>query len=411
MKIAVLGAGIVGLAATHSLIDDGHQVTLIDREGPAAGASRGNAGWIAHTDIDPIASPKMLRQVPKFLMDPLGPLTIRRDYFFTILPWLVRLIAASRPNKLEASIEALIALQSLAMPAWERLATRLLLTDKIHKRGTIFAFDNHAAYGRALPHFKRQEAAGIAINYLDREDVQALEPGLADSIIAAAHFPAAAHVSDPAEITKALYDAARRRNIEHVHGKVIALEPDAKGVTIRIDGREPVWADRVVIALGAWSKPVAATVGDKVPLDTERGYNVSFPNVAGSLRHPVTFQGHGFVASPLDSGLRIGGAVEFAGLAAPPNHQRTNVMYQKATRFIRDMPRFESGTLWMGFRPSIPDSLPVIGPSKKSPFVIHAFGHGHYGLTQSVATGRIVTDLIAGRAPPIDLAPFSAQRF
>lgn len=411
MKIAVLGAGIVGLAATHSLIDDGHQVTLIDREGPAAGASRGNAGWIAHTDIDPIASPKMLRQVPKFLMDPLGPLTIRRNYFFTILPWLVRLIAASRPERLDASIEALIALQSLAMPAWDRLATRLLLRDKIHRRGTIFAFDNLAAYAQAMPHFKRQEAAGIAVNYLNKDDVRALEPGLADLIVAAAHFPDAAHVSDPAEMTKALYDTARRRAIEHVHGKVIALDPDGAGVTIRMDGREPLRADRVIIALGAWAKPVAATVGDKVPLDTERGYNVSFPNIAGSLRHPVTFQGHGFVASPLDSGLRIGGAVEFAGLAAPPNHQRTKAMYQKATRFIRDMPQFEAGTLWMGFRPSIPDSLPVIGPSKKSPFVIHAFGHGHYGLTQSVATGRLVADLVAGRAPPIDLRPFSAQRF
>lgn len=411
MKIAVLGAGIVGLATAHSLIDEGHQVTIIDREGPAAGASRGNAGWIAHTDIDPIASPKMLRQVPKFLMDPLGPLTIRPDYLPVIFPWLVRLILASRPEKLDASINALIALQSLAMPAWERLATRLLLTDKIHKRGTLFVFDNLKAYETAIPHFKRQEAAGIDVHYLNRSEVSALEPGLADTIVAAAHFPASAHVSDPAEITKTLFDTARRRQADHVHGKVLALEPDDKGVTIRFEGREPVWADRAVIALGAWSKPIAATVGDKVPLDTERGYNVSFPGVAGSLKHPVTFQGHGFVATPLDSGLRIGGAVEFAGLAAQPNHQRTKAMHQKAMRFIRDLPPYETGTLWMGFRPSIPDSLPVIGRSKNSAFVIHAFGHGHYGLTQSVATGRLVTDLIAERSPPIDLSPFSAQRF
>lgn len=411
MKIAVLGAGIVGLATAHSLLDDGHQITIIDREGPAAGASRGNAGWIAHTDIDPIASPKMLRQVPKFLMDPLGPLTIRPDYLPTIFPWLVRLILASRPEKLEASINALISLQSLAMPAWERLATRLLLSEKIHKRGTLFVFDNLSAYERAIPHFKRQEAAGIDVHYLNRSEVNALEPGLTDAIVAAAHFPASAHVSDPAEITKTFFDTARRRQAEHVHGKVIALDADDKGVTVRFEGREPVWADRVVLALGAWSKPIAATVGDRIPLDTERGYNVSFPGIAGALKHPVTFQGHGFVATPLDSGLRIGGAVEFAGLAAPPNHQRTKAIHQKAMRFIRDLPPYEAGTLWMGFRPSIPDSLPVIGRSKKSPFVIHAFGHGHYGLTQSVATGRLVADLIAERTPPIDLSPFSAQRF
>ena len=411
MKIAVLGAGIVGLATAHSLMDDDHQVTIIDREGPAAGASRGNAGWIAHTDIDPIASPKMLRQVPKFLLDPLGPLTIRPDYFPVILPWFVRLLLAARPEKLEASIKAIIALQSLAMPAWERLSTRLLLTNKIHKRGTITAFDNIAAYEAAMPHFKRQEAAGIEVQYLNRNALVALEPGLSETIIAAAYFPASAHVSDPAEITKSLFDLARRRQADHVHGKVIALEPDEKGVTIRFEGRDSVWADRVVVALGAWSKPIAASVGDKVPLDTERGYNVSFPDIAGALKHPVTFYGHGFVASPLESGLRIGGAVEFAGLAAQANHQRTKAMYQKATRFIRDMPAYEAGTLWMGFRPSIPDSLPVIGPSKKSPFVVHAFGHGHYGLTQSVATGRLVADLIANRTPPIDMTPYSAQRF
>jgi len=411
MKVAVLGAGVVGLGAVHALLDDEHQVTIIDREGPAAGASRGNAGWIAHTDIDPIASPKMLRQVPKFLLDPLGPLTIRPDYFPVILPWFLRLLLAARPEKLEASIQGLIALQSLAMPAWDRIAARLLLSDKIHKRGTIFAFDNLASYEAAIPHFKRQEAAGIEVHYLNRTELHALEPGLTDATIAAAYFPASAHVSDPADITKLLFDIARRRQAEHVHGKVTALEPDEKGVTIRFEGRDSVWADRVVIALGAWSKPIAATVGDKIPLDTERGYNVSFPDMAGALKHPVTFQGHGFVASPLDSGLRIGGAVEFAGLAAQPNHQRTQAMYQKATRFLHDVPPYEAGTLWMGFRPSIPDSLPVIGPSKKSPFVLHAFGHGHYGLTQSIATGRLVADLVAGRTPPINLAPFSAQRF
>lgn len=411
MKIAVLGAGVVGLATAHSLIDDGHHVTIIDREGPAAGASRGNAGWIAHTDIDPIASPKMLRQVPKFLMDPLGPLTIRPDYLPSILPWLIRLILAARPEKLEASIKAIIALQSLAMPAWERLASRLLLTDKIHKRGTLFAFDNLTAFHDAIPHFRRQEAAGIEVRRLNKDELQKLEPGLNDTIVAAAHFPASAHVSDPAEITKSLFDTARRRQAEHVHGKVTALEPSEAGVTVRFEGREPIWADRAVLALGAWSKPIAASVGDRVPLDTERGYNVSFPGVAGALTHPVLFHGHGFVASPLDSGLRIGGAVELAGLAAQPNHQRSKAMHQKAMRFIRDLPPYESGTLWMGFRPSIPDSLPVIGRSKKSAFVIHAFGHGHYGLTQSVATGRLVADLIAERPLPIDLSPFSAQRF
>src|SRR3954452_7067939 len=145
MKIAVIGAGLVGLASAHALADEGHAITVIDREGPAAGASRGNAGWLAHTDIDPIASPKMLRQVPKFLLDPLGPLSIRPAYFLTVLPWLLRLLVAARPSNLERSVEALVGLQRLAMPAWDRLSGRLALKNVIHRRGGLFAFESEAA--------------------------------------------------------------------------------------------------------------------------------------------------------------------------------------------------------------------------------------------------------------------------
>ena len=209
MKIAVIGAGLVGLASAHALADEGHSVVIIDREGPAAGASRGNAGWLAHTDIDPIAHPKMLRQVPKFLMDPLGPLAIRREYLLPILPWLVRLLIASRPANLARSIEALIALQSLAMPAWTQLSARLGMEKMIHRRGGLFAFETHDAFREAMPHFKRQEAAGIRVEYLDGPELRQMEPAFTDAIAGGAYFPDAGHVSDPHLVTLALYEAAR----------------------------------------------------------------------------------------------------------------------------------------------------------------------------------------------------------
>jgi len=410
MKIAVLGAGLVGLASAHALADEGHSVVIIDREGPAAGASRGNAGWLAHTDIDPIAHPKMLRQVPKFLTDPLGPLAIRREYLLPILPWLVRLLIASRPANLARSVEALIALQSLAMPAWTQLSARLGMERMIHRRGGLFAFETHDAFRDAMPHFKRQEAAGIRVDYLDGPELRQMEPALTDKLAGAAYFPDAGHVSDPHLVTLALYEAARARNIDFLQAGVKAIEVD-RNVLVRFEGRDPIAVDRVVVAMGAWSKPIAASVGDNVPLDTERGYNVSFPGSTRFVTRPISFQGSGFVATPLDTGLRLGGAVELAGLKLPPNHARTRALYKKAERFIRDLPSFDQGTVWMGFRPSIPDSLPVIGYSSRSPHVVHAFGHGHYGLTQSAATGKIVADLISGRHPPIDLSRFSPQRF
>ncbi|WP_406854036.1 FAD-dependent oxidoreductase [Alsobacter sp. KACC 23698] len=410
MKITVIGAGLVGLASAHALAAEGHRVTVVDREGPAAGASQGNAGWLAHTDIDPIASPKMLRRAPGFLLDPLGPLAIRPSYLLPLLPWLTRLVWASRPENLARSVESLVELQRLAMPAWTRLSGDLGLEALIHRRGGLFVFDDEGAFVRAKAHFRKQRDLGIACQLLDAAEARRLEPALSDRIVAAAFFPDAAHVSDPREVTQALFDAALQRGVAFQRADIVSLEagPPARMATRAGDA---LTADRIVLAAGAWSKPLAASLGDAVPLDTERGYNVSFPGVTGLLARPVSFDGQGFVATPLDSGLRIGGAVELGGLSLPPNHARTRALHAKATRFLRDVPPFESGSVWMGFRPSIPDSLPVIGRARATADVIYAFGHGHYGLTQSAATGALVADLVAGRTPQIDLARFSPQRF
>lgn len=410
MKVAIVGAGLVGLASAHALADEGHAVTVFDREGPAAGASQGNAGWLAHTDIDPIASPRMLRQVPRFLMDPLGPLSIRPSYFLPVLPWLTRLILASRPSQLAQSVEALVALQRLAMPAWDRLAGELGLNRYIHRRGAMFVFDDRAAFERGRAHFDKQRAYGIACEDLDAAALRQMEPGLSERIVAGAFFPEAAHVSDPRLLTEALFDTALSRGVSFERGDVTSVQPGPRVRVVDAAGQARDF-DAAVICAGAWSKPLAAQLGDAIPLDTERGYNVSFPGVTSVLSRPTAFQGHGFVATPLDTGLRVGGAVELAGLKLPPNHERSRALHAKASRFLRDLPGYETGTTWMGFRPSIPDSLPVIGRSRANASVVYAFGHGHYGLTQSAATAGIVAGLLAGRDAPIDLSRFSPQRF
>ncbi len=410
MRIAVIGAGLVGLASAHALSDDGHDVTLIDREGPAAGASRGNAGWLAHTDIDPIASPNMLRQVPGFLMDPLGPLAIRARYLLPVLPWLTRLILASRPAQFARSVEAIVAINGLAMPAWDNLSARLGMAAMIHRRGALFVFDTAGRYEAGKVKAARQRGFGIEVDALDVHELRQMEPGLSDALVGATYYPSAAHVTDPRLMTEALFAAAGLRGIRFERATVSAITAQG-GLRVVCEGRDPILADRVVVAAGAWSRPLAQGLGDRIPLDTERGYNVSFPGATSQIARPVAFDGHGFVATPLDTGLRIGGAVELGGLKLAPNHERTRALHTKAKRFLRDVPAFETGTVWMGFRPCIPDSLPVIGHAKETRDVVYAFGHGHYGLTQSAATGGIVADLIAGRRPPIDLAPFSPGRF
>lgn len=410
MKIAIIGAGIVGSATAHALLDEGHEVVILDKEGPAAGPSRGNAGWIAHTDIMPIASPKILRQVPRFLLDPLGPLAIRPAYFPKLLPWLVRFVLAARPEAFERSIRGIVALQQKALPAWLDRAAKTGLSHHIHRQGGLYVFTDAAVMEGAARVARLQNAAGFPVEMIGPEELRQLEPALKDCFVGAAHHPNTAHISDPLALTLALFNAALARGATFEKTEIRAISSDERP---RLADDKGGWrvVDRAVVAAGAWSKPLAASLGDDVPLDTERGYNVSFPGVTGLTTRPISFDGHGFVVTPLDSGLRIGGAVEFGGLQAPPNHARTRVLYDKATSFVEGLPSFESGTLWMGFRPSLPDSLPVIGTASHNGGVVYAFGHGHYGMTQSQATAAIVADLIAGRTPAIDIEPFSPRRF
>lgn len=409
MKVTVIGAGVIGLAAAHALADEGHRVTVLDREGPAAGASRGNAGWLAHTDLEPLASPRMLRKVPGFLLDPLGPLAVRPSYLPAALPWVLRLIAASTPARLDRAIAAMSSLQLRALPAFEGMAGRLSLKHLIHRRGGLYVFESQAAAKAAEPGFAHQRQLGIDVELLPGDEARRLEPAFSDRVAAAAFYPASAHVSDPALVTQSLFDAALGRAIRFERAEVSAILPGDRPALRLADGSTRA-TDAVVLACGAWSKPLAAGLGDAVPLDTERGYNASFPGVR-LLSRPVSIQGYGFVVTPLESGLRIGGAVELGGLSLPPNHARTRALHQRAGRFLTGLPDFEKGTLWMGFRPSLPDSLPVIGRSRASPRVVYAFGHAHYGLTQSAVTAGLVADLVAGRAPAIDLAPFAPGRF
>jgi D-amino-acid dehydrogenase len=410
MKIAIIGAGIVGCATAHALLDEGHEVLILDKEGPAFGPSRGNAGWIAHTDILPIASPKILRQVPKFLADPLGPLSIRPTYFLRLLPWLARFMLAARPQAYERSILGIAALNQLALPAWLARTEALGLGGRIHRKGGLYAFTDSAALAEAGETAKWQAQFGITVDMLRPEELRQLEPALKDKFVGATFHPDTAHISDPLELTLALFEAALARGAVFEKAEVTNIATGERPALIGRDGFQRV-VDRAVIAAGAWSKPLAAALGDRVPLDTERGYNVSFPGVTGLTSRPIGFEGHGFVMTPLDSGLRIGGAVEFGGLEAAPNHARTKVLYEKAMGFVEGLPAFDSGQLWMGFRPSLPDSLPVIGAASRNRNVVYAFGHGHYGMTQSTATAGLVADLIAGREPAIDLAPFSPRRF
>jgi D-amino-acid dehydrogenase len=410
MRAIIVGAGIVGVTIAHALLDAGYAVDLVDGDGIAAGASRGNAGWIAHTDIMPLASPKVWRNLPRWLADPLGPLTIRPAYLPRLLPWLARFIAAGRPAAVERGISALSALNGLALPAWERRLEALGLVHYLRRQGILSVWSDAGAFRIFGALACRQRELGIAVDVLDVVAVRDLEPVLGPCVVGGALYPAGCHVSDPAEFTLALGSAALARGARLVRCRGSAIEPGDGVATLVLADGSRLAADRVVVAAGAWSRPFAACLGEAIPLDTERGYNVTLPRGSLGLSRPVKFEDEGFVTSPLETGDRVGGAVEFGGLIAPPNFARVDAMLVKLRRFLPSLGTAK-GPRWMGFRPSMPDSLPVISISGRSERVLYAFGHGHYGLTQAAATAEVVAALVCGRPAPIDAAPYCAGRF
>jgi D-amino-acid dehydrogenase len=408
--IVIVGAGIIGLSAAFRLQQAGRRVTLIDRAGMAQGASFGNAAAFAFTDVLPMAAKGMLGKVPGWLMDPLGPLSIPPAYLPQITPWLVRFWRAGWRDRREASIAAQVALMELARSEMADLTKAAGTDHMVRSDGSLELYESEAEFAASLPGWAVRQEHDIGFEHVRGARLEELQPGLAPRFVAGTFVPQWQTVSEPYEFACALGEAVLAQGASLLTKAVRSVVPGSDGVVVTLESGAQITARQVVIACGAWSKPLAAALGDTVPLDTERGYNTTLPAGAFALDRQLIFGGHGFVVTPLANGIRVGGAVELGGLDLPPNYARAEAMLKKAASFMPGL-RTEGGRQWMGFRPSLPDSLPVIGYASASPDVVYAFGHGHLGLTQSAATGRLVADLIARTKPIIDITPFAATRF
>lgn len=408
--VVVIGAGVIGLSVALAAQARGLAVTVIDREGPAAGASAGNAGAFAFTDILPLASPGILKKAPKWLLDPLGPLTVPPAYALQIAPWMYRFWRACAPSRVAASTTAQTALMDLSKAELEPFLAATGTLSMLEKRGNLQVYEGEAELRASLPGWQARARHGIEFHHMTAAEMAGLQPGLAPRFTHGTFTPGWYSIADPKLYTLALAADFRAKGGQILQAEVTALTPMETGVTLALAGAAPMTADQVVLAAGAFSHRLARTLGEKIPLETERGYNTTLPPTALDLRCQITFGGHGFVITRLSTGIRVGGAVELGGLTLPPNYKRSEAMLKKAKAFLPDL-NTQGGVQWMGFRPSLPDSLPAIGPSRATPRVTHAFGHGHLGLTQSPGTARLVADLLTGRVPAIPLAPFSPQRF
>ncbi|MGX9143111.1 NAD(P)/FAD-dependent oxidoreductase [Mesorhizobium sp. 128a] len=410
LDVAIVGGGIVGICAAAMLAEAGRSVTTFDRTGICEETSSGNAAAFAFSDVLPMAHKGMIRQLPKWLADPLGPLSIPPAYLPKLLPWLIRFWRAGAPRHYEASLAAQAGMMKLAEAEWMALLDRSGTRPMLREDGSLELYENEAEFQAGLSSWAARERFGIGFRHVEGEELARLQPGLSPRFIKGTFVPGWKTVADPKLLGKAVwaYAEGRGARFEKAHVERIVAGPE--GTTIVLSDGTARKARQAVIAAGAWSHLLAKTLGDAIPLESERGYNTTLPVSAFDLKRQLIFSGHGFVITPLDTGLRVGGAVELGGLDRPPNFARSKAMVEKAKQFLPGLDA-SGGREWMGFRPSLPDSLPVIGTARTAPNVVYAFGHGHLGLTQAASTGRLIRDLVLGQTSPIDLAPFSPQRF
>ncbi|GAB5470798.1 MAG: FAD-binding oxidoreductase [Rhodospirillales bacterium] len=406
----VIGAGIVGSASALLLRRDGWEVTLVDRAGPGEGTSFGNASVIAPDSVVPTAAPGLLKDLPRLLSDPLGPLSIRWRYLPRLTPWLLRFAAASRPQRVEAISQALGSLLERSLQAHLDLAADLGIEDMIKQRGWLMVAESPAVWEAYQRKLALQRKRGVSMTLLTGAELRQYEPSLNPVFTAGAYFPGESHVVENYRYVRKLAAAAQEKGVVYKQALVKGFALDGSRVSaVKCEG-EALTCDAVVLAAGAWSKGLSRQLGAKLPLDTERGYHLTLPQPGVELRLPVCSLDCGFVATPLESGMRLAGTDELGGLSLPPNWKRADVLLTNAKRWFNDLDARDA-TRWMGFRPSFPDSLPVIDRSPRARNAVLAFGHGHLGLTMGPRTAELVADLLAERPSDIDLAPFGAGRF
>ena len=409
--IAVIGAGVIGLTIALELVDQGREVVLVDPGQPGMGASYGNAGTIAGYATSPVGTPDVLRSLPSLMFSKTSPLAIRHRALPSLAPWLMRFLWQSLPARAERNSRALATLLSDAADRWDDLAHRVQGAGILQRRGCLYLYETPAARTAAEPEMARRRALGVEVELIGPDRLAALEPNLPTTLAGAAFFTGATFLDDPGRMMGLIAETVLQK-ARHLQARAERLTRGPDGVLIEGSGRDGgphLHARRVVIAAGAHSAALARQAGDRIPLDTERGYHVEWDMPRSLLARPACPTARGFYFCPMAGRLRVAGTVELGGLTLPPSPHRVAKLIEGARAFFPELgpPDRE----WMGFRPSLPDSLPVIGPSVGGAEVIHAFGHGHIGLTLAPVTAGIVAALISGKDPGLDLAPCRANRF
>jgi D-amino-acid dehydrogenase len=401
---------IIGTAIAYELQKRGRSVTLIDRDAPGSGASFGNLASIAVTEFMPASRPSVWKQIPGWMLDPEGPIRVSPTYMRKLVPWFFRFIAASRPSKLRELEAQGAALCARALGDTLALLDETGLSGEISDKGCLSLYSDEKEFAADREHIEILERFGFAHEVIGRQAIRALEPELSDRIGMAVLFPDNRTIRNPYGLVRALADrfVAFGGTIMRGEAADVMRGAGVTGVALA-DGRR-IEADEVVIAAGAHSAKLAKALGEPIPLETERGYHTQIMAPGISLNHSIIWPARAFMVSPTAGGLRVGGTVEMAGLDAAPDYRRSKVTVRRAKEALPNL-QCEDFTEWMGHRPALPDTVPILSASAKTKGLFYATGHGHLGLTYSATTARLMAELITGAKPSLDLRPYRIDRF
>ena len=409
-KIIVVGAGVIGASIAFELQRRGRQVTIVDRGEPGMGASFGNMASIA-LDFAANSGPATWRKIPRWLLDPEGPVWLRPAYAAKILPWFLRYIASGRPSRLKEVEDAGMALSAPALSDMRAMLDAIGAPDLMTEEGCLAIYETEAEFASDRAHVELMQRYGFGFEVLSGQAIRDREPSLSPHIAKAVLMPDNRSIRNPYDLVVRLVEAARAHGAAFVPGeaKSVTRKPDGTVSLHLADGRS-LDADHVVLAAGAHTRSLAEALGEPIPLETERGYHTQIMKPGIEMRHSIIWPARAFMVTPTAGGIRVGGNVEFAGLDAAPDYRRPRVLVRHAQRALPGL-TVEDATDWMGHRPALPDTIPIVSPSSRVPGVWYATGHGHLGLTFSATTARLLADMMTGVEPSLDMTPFRINRY
>lgn len=409
--VAVIGAGVVGLCTALEAQRHGYQVTLFDRDTPGKGASFGNAGYLATELVAPLATPKAVAGALPMLLDPKGPLSLPWRYLHRSLPWLARFVSAARPAQVARGQQALSQLNQLAIAAWQQCLADIGASDMLVPSGYLLVWESETRLDEARHHADWLREQGIETELVQGERLAQLEPELAPALSHALYFDQACQVSDPWHLCQRLSAVFQARGGHFIQQPVERLEPGDNSVTVHSKG-ETFCFDQAVVCAGAWSGQLLAELGIKVPLEAERGYHLTYAADAVQLNHTIGSAERRMVMSALGSGIRVVGMTEFGGLTLAPLARGFKALQHHAQGLFPALAGPDvTASQWMGHRPTLPDSLPVIDRHPQYPGLFFTFGHQHLGLTQAAISAELVVSLMRQQTPKMETGAFRADRF